>query len=388
LVLLIAFAAPSLPAQSSLQSRTKSHIPLSASPAAAKVETISGFIKGGNISAWNITDAGKVLAEAKRLELNTLTVPVRVNMDSAGSSEVQIDPSSLAFAKKVAKMSRAYRIIIEPYPWIAGGSVPETALYPGDKAAWFESYQRVLTELCRQFPGAWGLYVASNLVRLEDDSVRWVSLVNQLRSSFHGKLIYRTQWWATMPRESNSLAAYHAKLRNPIFGAVDVIGIASYFELSDASAPTAAEIKAALRSTTVFNRRQDVVAEVMALQEAWHKPIFLGELSCPAVEYGAETPWDPAASRNGNTEIQKNYLSAYLEAFPRDTRRFLGFSLFTIGHPTTTTYDLAPSAVEYIQSFKPDRPVSVSPTRLLPGHKDGSAVSRSDPSRSTADPDN
>jgi hypothetical protein len=348
----------------------------------------SGFIKGGNISAWNITDAGKVLAEAKRLDLNTLTIPVRVDMDSAGSSAVRIDPASLAFAKKVTQLGKAYRIIIEPYPWIADGSVPETDLDPGDKAVWFDSYQKALAELSRQFPAAWGMYVASNLVKLEGESERWVALVQQMRGAFRGKLIYRTQWWATVPWEPNTLAAYHAKLRNPVFGAVDVIGIASYFELSDASAPTADEIKAALRSTTVFNRKQNVFAEVMALQETWHKPIFLGELSCPAVEYGAETPWDPAASQTGNAEIQKNYLSAYLETFPRDARRFLGFSLFTIGHPTATTYDLAPSAQEYIQSFKPDRPAPEAPTHIVTGQGAVALVSEGDPSRGSAGPDN
>jgi hypothetical protein len=359
-----------------------------ASPAPAQAANTSGFIKGGNISAWNITDAKKVLADAKRLGLNTLTIPVRVDMDSARSSEVRIDHPSLTFAKKVAKLGKAYRIIIEPYPWIADGSVPETALDPDDKAAWFESYQRALSELGRQFPTAWGMYVASNLVKLEGESERWMSLIQRQREGYQGKLIYRTQWWATVPREPGTLAAYQAKLRNPIFGVVDVIGIASYFELSDAGAPTADEIKAALRSTTVFNRKQNVVAEVMALHEKWRKPIFLGELSCPAVEYGAETPWDPTASQTGNTEIQKNYLSAYLETFPRDTRKFLGFSLFTIGHPTVTTYDLAPSAVEYIQTFKPDRPAPVSPARVVAGHGAVASAPEGVSSHGTASPGN
>ena len=346
----------------------------------------SGFIKGGNISAWNITDAKKVLADAKRLGLNTLTIPVRVDMASARSSEVRVDEPSLAFARKMVKQGGAYRLIIEPYPWIADGSVPETALDPEDKAAWFESYSKALAKIGREFPAVWGMYVASNLVKLEGESERWISLIQKQREAFQGKLIYRTQWWATAPREPGTLATYQAKLSNPIFGAADVIGIASYFELSDASAPSADEIKAALQSTTVFNRKQNVVAEVMALQEKWHKPIFLGELSCPAVEYGAETPWDPLASQAINTEIQKNYLSAYLETFPRDTRLFLGFSLFPIGHPTATPYDLAPSAVEYIQTFKPDRTQPVFPTRIVGGRRP--VASQGVPFNGMADPTN
>lgn len=377
-------ALHSAQATQELVARPGSHI--GTSPVPGQVAHTPGFIKGGNISAWNITDAKKVLAAAKRLGLNTLTIPVRVDMVSARSSEVRVDEPSLAFAKEVAKLGKAYRIIIEPYPWIANGAIPETALDPDDKAAWFVSYQRALSELGRQFPAAWGMYVASNLVKLEGETERWISLIQQQRRIYHGKLIYRTQWWATVPREPDTLAAYQAKLGNPIFGVVDVIGIASYFELSDASAPTADEIKAALQSTTVFNRKQNVVAEVMALHEKWHKPIFLGELSCPAVEYGAETPWDPSASQTVNTEIQKNYLSAYLETFPRDTSMFLGFSLFPIAHPMATPYDLAPSAVEYIQTFNPDRTQPKVSTRMVAGH--GMVASRDIASRRMADPEN
>lgn len=384
----VALLAPSQALHSSQAKRERETKPSShaaASPAPSQTANASAFIKGGNLSAWNITDAKKALADAKRLNLNTLTIPVRVDMASANASEVRLDEPSLAFARKVVALGGAYRLIIEPYPWIADGRVPETALDPEDRVAWFESYSKALAQIGREFPKVWGMYVASNLVKLEGESERWIALIQGQRGAFRGKLIYRTQWWATVPQKPDTLAAYQAKLGNPIFGVVDVIGIASYFELSDASAPTADVIKAALQSTTVFNRKQNVVAEVLALHEKWRKPIFLGELSCPAVEYGAETPWDPSASQTVNAEIQKNYLSAYLETFPRDTRMFLGFSLFPIGHPTATPYDLAPSAVEYIRTFKPDQ-TPVAPAPMVAGR--GTAASPGVPSNGVAVPEN
>ena len=312
----------------------------------------SGIIKGGNVSAWNITDTAKVFADAKRLGLDTITVPVRVDMAAANASEVTLDAASLEFAKKIVESNPSYNYIIEPYPWIDNGNVPETDLDPADKAAWFVSYQGALVSLAKHFPTAWGLYVASNLVKIEDQSASWIALVKGVRAAFPGKIIYRTQWWATAAWEPSTVKAYQAKLANPLFGAVDVIAIASYFELSETAAPTTADIKAALRSTTVFARKQDVYAEVMALGAKWQKPIFLGELSCPSVDFGAQNPWDPAASETPNADIQRNYLTAYLETFARDPAKFMGFSLFTIGHPTVTPYELAPSAAEYVRSFK------------------------------------
>ena len=324
------------------------------SPATVTVGSVAhpAFVKSGNISAWNITNAAKVFADAERLALDTITVPVRVNMAKAAASEVSIDKASLAFAHALIVQKPNYRYIVEPYPWIADGGVPETDLDPADKAAWFASYQRAVVALGKEFPTTWGLYVASNLVKVEDQSASWIALIKAVRAVYPGKVIYRTQWWVTAQWAPELIAALHAKFENPLFGAVDVIAIAAYFELSEVAAPSYAQVKAALRSSTVFDRRQDVFAEAMALQARWHKPLFLGELSCPALDFGAQNPWDPASSAQPNSEIQKNYLQAYLETFVSDPSKFLGFSLFTIGHPVATPYDLAPSAAAYVRQFR------------------------------------
>lgn len=311
------------------------------------------FIKGGNVSAWNVSDLDKIFADATRLGLDTITVPVRMNLASATAHEVKIDPVSLAFAKKVMAAKPSYRYIIEPYPWIDNGNVPETDMNPTDKAAWFASWQAGIATLAKEFPSAWGLYIASNLVKLEDQSASWIALIKALRPSYRGKIIYRTQWWATADWAPETLTAYRAKLANPLFGAVDVIAIAAYFEVSEATSPSVSDVKKALRAATVFNRKQDIYAEVMALHTKWQKPIFFGELSCPALDFGAQNPWDPAVSDKRNTDIQKNYLTAYLQTFVKDPQSFLGFSLFTIGHPTATSYELAPSAADYIRTFQP-----------------------------------
>lgn len=330
--------------------------PTPAAPVAAPAPIPWRLTKGGNVSAWNVTDVAKVFADASRLGLDTITVPVRVNMSAANSADANVDPISLAFAKQVVAYSKSYQYIIEPYPWIDNGNVPETDLNPDDKAAWFAAYEASVVALAREFPTAWGIYVASNLVKIEDQSASWMALVKAVRAAFPGKIIYRTQWWATAAWDANTAKVYTAKLSNPVFGAVDVIGIAAYFELTDVAAPSKDQIKAALRSTTIYARKQDVYAEVMALQAKWQKPIFLGELSCPAVDFGAQSPWDPAASDVENQDIQKNMIHAYVETFVGDPAKFLGFSVFTIGHPTPTPYDLAPSAAAYMLTIQTKKP--------------------------------
>ncbi len=310
------------------------------------------FIKGGNVSAWNRGDVYKVVRDVQRLGLDTVTIPVRLAMPSARSAEVSVEPASLAFALQLAAQLGAVKVIIEPYPWISNGNVPETDLNPSQPAAWFGTYQKALLSLARQFPNAWGFYIASNLVHLEQHTADWLALVQALRPAYAGKLLYRTQWWVTAAWEPSLQVAWQKKLDNAVFGAVDVIAIAAYFELTDQAAPTAAEVKAALQSSTVFGRKQNVLGEMLQLQKRWNKPIFLGELSCPAVDFGAQTPWDPAASSKPNPNVQKYLLAAYLESLPSSPSQFLGFSLFTIAHPTATTYDLSPDAAEYVRQFQ------------------------------------
>lgn len=311
------------------------------------------FLKGGNVSAWNVTDVERVLADAARLGLDTLTIPVRLAMPGARSNAVDVEAESLAFAERLAAQAQAkgYRILIEPYPWIAKGTVAETALDPRDPPAWFAAHQKALLKLARAFPQAWGLYVASNLVRLEVHEAAWLDVVRAVRSQFAGKLLYRTQWWITAVWEPALGEAWTRKLNHPVFGAVDAIAVAAYFELSDLRAPTVADLKAALRATSVHKRKQDVLAELTALQQRWSKPIFLGELSCPARDFGAQTPWDPAVSAAFNGDIQRSMLTAWLESLPQDPAQFLGFSLFTIGHPVPSPYDLAPAAATYLRSW-------------------------------------
>ena len=328
-----------------------------ATPAAAPAATVAQaplkFIKGGNISAWNVTDVGKVFADAKRLGLDTITLSVRMRMSAAAGHDVTIDPVSLEFARKVVAGGAGYNFIVEPYPWIDNGNVPETDLNPADKAAWFGNWQKALLELAKEFPNSWGMYVASNIGNLEDQSPSWIGLIRNLRKVYKGRVIYRTNWWATADWAPETVAKYKLKLSNPLFGEVDVIAIAAYFEVSEAIDPSTKEVKAALRATTVNNRKQDIYKEIMDLGAKWHKPVFFGELSCPSVDFAAQNPWDPAVSDKQNPNIQKNYLQAYLETFVSDPSKFLGFSLFTIGHPTATNYELQPSAAEYIRNFKP-----------------------------------
>lgn len=311
-------------------------------------------VKGVSVSA-SANSVTQVLSELETLQANTITIPVRVDIASATSHECTIDPTSLAFAKSLAsKMTKDVRVIVEPYPWITGGTVPETSLNPTDVSLWFASWSSVLTTLNEEFNDAWGLYIASNFVLLEDEIASWRELIRKVKTQTRAKVIYRTNWWYTATGDigpGSSTEAYENKLANPIFGLPDIIAIAAYFELSSLDAPTQEQLEYALRDTTVNARGQDVYAEVHALGEAWEKPIIFGELGVPGVDGGAKNPWNPNVSVVENTTVQKNLIDAYQNVFAA-SRWYQGFSLFCIGHPTFTTYTLLPDAEAEVAGYE------------------------------------
>lgn len=307
-------------------------------------------IKGGNVSAWNTTDVSSVLATISTLKLNTITVPIRITMVSADDDEPMIDAESLAFAQSVyAAIKDQVNIIIEPYPWVANGTVPETSISPSNVYQWFVNWNNCLNDLATYFPDTWGMYIASNFVELERHTSQWLSLINTFRLYYTGRILYRTNWWITATWDTGSgstTAKYLAKLSNSLFGAVDIIAVSAYFELTDIDSPTYEQVLAALQSTTVFGRGQNVVAEVKALASNWNKPYFFGELGVPARNDGALNPWNPDVSATLNTTIQEAVLRAYITSFSDDPL-FQGGSLFVVANPTATSYTLEASAAAY-----------------------------------------
>lgn len=310
-------------------------------------------IKGGNVSAWAGSGVGYVDAvneEVDKWGLNTVTIPVNIVAFDINDDTPYVDPTSLYRAHQIYdNLPDDVTVIIEPYPWIDEGNQSETLWAPTSVPTWFSYWQTACETLLSEFPDAWGMYVASNLVNLESYDSEWGDLMADLRVINPDiQLIYRTNWWTTAVWDAPSTAAFQAKVDNPVFSHPDIIAVAAYFELTDTPDPSLSELVSSIRSTRVFDRRQDIYEECERLSLEWGKPILFGELNCPAVNEGAHHPWDPDVTSVSNTDIQRRLLQAYVEVFS-DADWWLGFSIFSVGHPLADyDYRLRPSAARYM----------------------------------------
>lgn len=305
--------------------------------------------KSGSIAPWNYgdyADLGKIRAAVRDLGLNAVCIPVAVDASSLTDSAPVVDADRLAWALTIAADMPAHvKIIAEPYPWIADGTLSETLWNPSDKPAWFAAWTAACVDVAEAFPQAAMVYVGSNMVSLEGGhDAEWIAVAEAVRAVTGANVSYRCNWWYEASR-LQALCDWEF-LRH-----LDVVSVAAYFELTDTASPDADEVRACLDSSMIYDRRQDVVADVARLHEATGKPIFFGELVCSKWLGSLSAPWNPdvgTAPRTVDPMVQRRFYAAYVDAFGRFPW-WQGFSVYGLAGFDDSGYVLTGSAIDYLR---------------------------------------
>jgi len=120
-------------------------------------------------------------------------------------------------------------------------------------------------------------------------------LIDTIRSFYAGKLIYAANW-----------DDYQDV---PFWGALDYIGIDSYFPLSSATTPSVEELVKAW---------QKKISELEHFKTPLNKDVIFAEIGYKSVDQCAYEPWNPS-STTLNIQAQSNSLQAFFEAFANKT---------------------------------------------------------------------
>ncbi|MFD3157713.1 hydrolase [Haloimpatiens sp. FM7330] len=291
-------------------------------------------IKSGNLSTDY--DVDQVLEDIDKLSLNTVNIPVIVNIKSLSSNDMKVDLQSEKKAIELIKKLRwkKINIILEPYPWIKNGELYETNWKPTDINEFFWNWKtKVLKKLIDDIAVPYhvdALNVASNFVNMEYAEGYWCDLIDYVKSFYKGLVTYRTCWWYTAEWDEKTIKAYENKLNNKLFSKVDFISIAAYFELTNNPTNKVDNLVSSIYSVQRYNRKQNVKKELENLHNKWNKPIFFGELGFPKRNYASVEPWNPQSSNVVNNIEQANCFKAYNKVFEKENW-LLGFSVFAIG---------------------------------------------------------
>lgn len=293
-----------------------------------------GKIKSANLSVDY--EINQVMKDIDKLGLNTINVPIIINVDDINSDIMSIDNNSKKKAIKLIKKlnKKGISTILEAYPWIKNGELYETDWNPVNKKRFFYNWQNsVLDELIEDVANPLDvkvLNVGSNFVYLEEYQENWSEIIDFVQSKFDGLVTYRTNWWYTKKGDLDSRLSYEQKLNNNFFDKLDFISIATYFELSDKAVNTVDELVSALHSSTVNNRGQNIKEELYNLYKVHRKPIFFGELGFSNRENASSQPWNHVPSDIINDEEQSRCFEAYKRVFEKEDW-INGFSVFCIG---------------------------------------------------------
>ncbi|EKQ57442.1 MULTISPECIES: hypothetical protein [unclassified Clostridium] len=292
-------------------------------------------IKSGNLSTdYNID---QVLNDINTLKLNTLNVPIVINIESRTSSNMTIDKGSEERAIELFKKLRGKKIniILEPYPWIENGSIGETAWSPDNIDEFFSNWtNNVLGNLIKDIAVPYhvdAFNIGTSFVHMENNEDKMCDMVDYVKARYKGLVTYRTNFWVTAQSFSPEFTdKYYTKLNNNVFSKVDFISIAAYFELTENETNTVDNLVSAIENTQIYNRKQNVKQEIKNFYDKWNKPIFFGELGFPRTNKASVQPYNPLISDNINDEEQANCFEAYKKEF-KDEPWNLGFSVFAIG---------------------------------------------------------
>lgn len=305
--------------------------------------------KSGSIAPWNYgdyADLQAILDAVDDLALNVVHIPVAVAATDIHDSHPAVDSGRLSYALAIASMlPPRVRIIAEPYPWINSGNESETLWDPTDKEAWFVAWSAACVTVAEAFPQAAMVYVGSNMVSLEGGhDAEWIAVAEAVRAVTGANVSYRCNSWYEASR-LQALCDWEF-LRH-----LDVVSVAAYFELTDTASPDADEVRACLDSSMIYDRRQDVVADVARLHEATGKPIFFGELVCSKWLGSLSAPWNPdvgTAPRTVDPMVQRRFYAAYVDAFGRFPW-WQGFSVYGLAGFDDSGYVLTGSAIDYLR---------------------------------------
>lgn len=312
-------------------------------------------IKSGNLSTdYNINE---VLDDIQKFNLNTLNIPVVINVDNLSSSVMTVDKSSENKAIELIKSLRGKKIniILEAYPWIKNGSLYETDWKPDNINTFFLNWKtNVLKVLIDDIAVPYhvdALNVASNFVHMEYAEGYWCNTIDYVRKYYKGLVTYRTCWWYTAEWKPETINSYEKKLNNKLFSKVDFISIAAYFELTNNNTNTPENLFRAIQSTEIYNRKQNVKKEIKNFHDKWNKPIFFGELGFPKTNGASIQPWNPYQNNTVNNTEQANCFEAYRQSFENEPW-LLGFSIFAIGeHSSEKRYYPSEESTSIIKNW-------------------------------------
>lgn len=272
-----------------------------------RAKQVAWDVRGVSMPVWSVDGlhgSGPALEQLAASGANTVTLVVTWYMPHPASNEIRRTQATASDESLVWALKRAQelnlRVLLKPMVDVEDQSW-RAYIKPDDSNTWFATYAAMINhyaDMAAQH-NAWGLVVGNELVSMstnKDHEQRWRDIIADVRERFEGKLTYGANWGGT--------ASVQEFTQIPFWDALDYLGIAAYFELSEHAQPSKDEMR-----QQWVRWQQDLIAP---FQQRHNKPVLFTEIGYRSLDGAASEPWN--AARDGQVDLQEQ-MDCYEVAF-------------------------------------------------------------------------
>lgn len=248
---------------------------------------------------------GPLIREVAALGADTVLIGADFYQKNASSGRVYINPEKTPTIPQwskllaIARQECGLKVVLAPKILLADpiGSEWRGVIQPPSWNKWFRQYRRIINHFAdiAQSGGVEVLMIGSEMVSAEKHTEEWLEVVRQVRQRYRGKLTYSANWDHYQP-----VKFWHA---------LDLIGMTSYYKLSDTLCPPV---------DSLVEAWQPIKQNILDWQKDIGKPILFTEVGWCSQEGASIEPWNyyhkQEATRKGHLE-QRNCYEAFMRVW-------------------------------------------------------------------------
>lgn len=228
------------------------------------------------------------IREIAALGANSMTLSLSGYQDHAGSWRIRNDPERTPRPEDVARLvavaqANGLRVILMPKILLSDprGSEWRGRIQPPSWDDWFGQYRRFIVEWARlaEQTGVEVFVVGSELVSTETRTNHWLRTIADVRQVYNGQLAYSANW------------DHYSKLK--FWPKVDLVGITTYYKLSEDPLPRVADMTEAWHP---------IKQRILDWQKKVRKPLLFTEVGWASQPGCSIEPWNYYRHQSPSTE--------------------------------------------------------------------------------------
>jgi len=243
----------------------------------------------------------RLLPQVADLGADTVLFVVHGWQDHAGSLDLHIDAQKTTTDKDLGQLCDAakahgLRVILMPIVLLSHPRNNEWRgkIVPGDRDwdAWFKRYTKFIMHFAKlaEKHRVDLMMVGSELIKAEVYTDHWLRLIEEIRRNYRGKLGYSANW------------DHYSTEKIKFWGALDYVGMTSYYELAAGPNPEQAEID---------KNWEEIKKDILDFQQEVKKPVIFTEVGWCSQEGAAHEGWNYYANQKATDEGEREQAMLY-----------------------------------------------------------------------------